>query len=183
MKLVLSILVTVLFALMLWPDAPVVQVQASSENVVQPAKLKTPSNNTGVHQTIIAQPIPPANSVPESMKEWLALRYASNPPLHKAMLQLATGWAQAIHDAHDEASAYQAGENIARAIACVMSPSVLESSGQDQQWAYDQIITARAEMLSKPAHSDAYIRFQELAGGQFFSDPGPSACEPSKGNT
>ena len=36
--------------------------------------------------------------------------------------------------------------------------------------------TARAEMLSRPADSDAYIRFQGLAAGQYFADPGAEAC-------
>jgi hypothetical protein len=166
-----------LLAWLLWLSTA---TEAAAPTAV-PASNTTPAANTAVLPlpAIPAMPVaatPPARAIPDAMQQWLAARYGSNPPLHQAMLQLAAGWAEAINEAHDQASAHRAGVRIARAIACVMAPATLESSGQDQQWAYDQIMTARAEMLSRPADSDAYIRFQGLAAGQFFDDPGATPC-------
>ena len=171
MRYLLALSACLLLAWWLWPDAPPVAQATSSPVPVTRSALPLP-----------ALPASPAAAqavnrpVPDDMQQWLAARYGSNPPLHQAMLQLAAGWAEAIHHVHDKASAHRAGVRIARAIACVMAPATLESSGQDQQWAYDQIIAARAEMLSRPADSDAYLRFQGLAAGQYFADPGAEAC-------
>lgn len=176
MRYLMTLPICLLLAWLLWPAAP--------DAAPEPAPQASPA---AAAATAAALPLPaipatpvaatrPAKAVPDEMQQWLAARYGSNPPLHQAMLQLAAGWAEAIHQAHDQASAHRAGVRIARAIACVMAPATLESSGQDQQWAYDQIMTARAEMLSRPADSDAYIRFQGLAAGQFFDDPGATAC-------
>ncbi len=174
MPYLITLCASVLLAWLLWPatpDAAPAPLASHAQTRATPAALPLPA--------IPATPVAvtrPAKAVPDEMQTWLAARYGSNPPLHQAMQQLAASWAQAIHEVHDQDSAHRAGVRIARAIACVMDPATLESSGQDQQWAYDQIIAARAEMLSRPADSDAYIRFQGLAAGQYFADPGATPC-------
>lgn len=174
MPYLITLCASVLLAWLLWPATP------DTAPAPQASHIQTRATPTALPLPAIpATPVAitrPAHAVPDEMQTWLAARYGSNPPLHQAMQQLAAGWAQAIHEVHDQASAHRAGVRIARAIACVMDPATLESSGQDQQWAYDQIIAARAEMLSRPADSDAYIRFQGLAAGQYFADPGAEAC-------
>lgn len=176
MRYPIALCAALLLAWLLWPATP----DAAPVQVPQASAAAATSTATALPLPAIpAMPVaprPPVSAVPDDMQQWLAARYGSNPPLHQAMQQLAAGWAEAIHDVHDKASAHRAGTRIARAIACVMAPATLESSGQDQQWAYDQIIAARAEMLSRPADSDAYIRFQGLAAGQYFADPGAEAC-------
>lgn len=166
---------TLLLAWLLWPATPApAEIAPGSYAAVTTQAAPLPLPAIPAMPVAASKPAPAA--VPEEMQQWLAARYGSNPPLYQAMQQLAAGWAEAIHNVHDKASAHRAGTRIARAIACVMAPATLESSGQDQQWAYDQIIEARAEMLNRPADSDAYIRFQGLAAGQYFADPGAEAC-------
>ena len=177
MRYLIAVPICLLLAWLLWPDAPPAPATGqASPRTTQAISAALPLPAILPVAAPAALPRPASQAVPDEMQQWLAARYGSNPPLHQAMLQLAAGWAEAINEAHDQASAHRAGVRIARAIACVMAPATLESSGQDQQWAYDQIMTARAEMLSRPADSDAYIRFQGLAAGQFFDDPGATAC-------
>jgi hypothetical protein len=40
----------------------------------------------------------------------------------------------------------------------------------------DRILKTRAKMLANEANTQAYLRFQELASGQYFKDPGTSSC-------
>lgn len=174
MRYLIISFVALLLAWWLWPDSPMPPPAVLT-------KTHQPMATTTLPLPAIPVSAPPpaaraTSGVPDEMQQWLAARYGNNPSLHQAMQQLAAGWAEAIHNVHDKASAHRAGTRIARAIACVMAPATLESSGQDQQWAYDQIIEARAEMLNRPADSDAYIRFQGLAAGQYFADPGAEAC-------
>ncbi len=114
--------------------------------------------------------------LPSRVIEHIASDYANSAVTREALTQIAYGWSQAIHDVHNPAEAKDAGNAIAKGIACALSQAVLAKSGVDQQAMLGRIKETRAVMLDTEADTQAYIRFQSLAGGQYFDDPGPRSC-------
>lgn len=108
--------------------------------------------------------------------EHIAREYADSAVTREALTQIAYGWNQAVNDVHDPGDAKIAGDAIAKGIACALSARVLAKAGIDQQTMLDRIKGTRAVMLDTETDTLAYIRFQSLAGGQFFDDPGPASC-------
>lgn len=114
--------------------------------------------------------------LPARVTEYIAAEYANSAATREALMQIAYGWSQAIREVHNPADAKDAGNAIAKGIACALSQGVLGKSGVDQQAMLDRIKGARAVMLDTEADTQAYIRFQSLAGGQYFDDPGARSC-------
>ncbi|OND83721.1 hypothetical protein AQ939_22305 [Burkholderia pseudomallei] len=100
--------------------------------------------------------------LPPRVTEHIAREYADSAVTREALTQIAYGWNQAVNDVHDPGDAKTAGDAIAKGI--------------DQQTMLDRIKGTRAVMLDTETDTLAYIRFQSLAGGQFFDDPGPASC-------
>ncbi len=113
---------------------------------------------------------------PSRVTEHIAREYADSAVTREALTQIAYGWNQAVNDVHDPGDAKTAGDAIAKGIACALSARVLAKAGVDQQTMLDRIKGTRAVMLDTETDTLAYIRFQSLAGGQFFDDPGPASC-------
>ncbi|AOJ70285.1 MULTISPECIES: hypothetical protein [Burkholderia] len=114
--------------------------------------------------------------LPPRVAEYIAHEYANSAVTREALTQIAYGWSQAVNDVRDPADAKTAGDAIAKGIACALSARVLVKAGVDQQTMLDRIKGTRAVMLDTEADTLAYIRFQSLAGGQFFDDPGSASC-------
>lgn len=180
MKTLLVVLILALGLWWLWPEAPGPLPPAAAQAATPPAPVVVQAALTPPQAGPVRQVERPER-IPATFLRWLDTRYGSDPALRGAMLQLAEGWASAVNDVHDRASAKRAGDRIARGIACVMDARTLSGSGQDGQWAYQQIMEARSEMLADDARTDAYLRFQELAAGQYFADPGPEPCGAGAG--
>ncbi|MDW5416938.1 hypothetical protein R6242_10210 [Iodobacter sp. CM08] len=116
------------------------------------------------------------DGVPDDVNAYIDHTYATSKTSQLAFTQLAQGWSEAINDISTPEQAKQAGEKIARGIACLMSDSVMEKTGKTAQVMYDELLTTRAEMLGTPKRTEAYLRFQTLASGQYFADPGNQPC-------
>ncbi|AJX82371.1 putative lipoprotein [Burkholderia pseudomallei 7894] len=114
--------------------------------------------------------------LPPRVTEHIAREYADSAVTREALTQIAYGWNQAVNDVHDPGDAKIASDAIAKGIACALSARVLAKAGIDQQTMLDRIKGTRAVMLDTETDTLAYIRFQSLAGGQFFDDPGPASC-------
>ncbi|WP_323119617.1 hypothetical protein [Burkholderia alba] len=118
----------------------------------------------------------PPRPLPPRVTRFIADEYAQSAATREALTQIAYGWSQAVNDVRDPADAKQAGDAIAKGIACALNAGVLNKAGVDQQVMLDRIRSTRAIMLDTEADTLSYIRFQSLAGGQYFDDPGPGAC-------
>ncbi|AMC35765.1 hypothetical protein [Janthinobacterium sp. B9-8] len=116
------------------------------------------------------------DGVPDDVNAYIDQTYASSKTNQLAFTQLAQGWGEAINDISTSAQAKQAGEKIARGIACLMSDDVTQKTGKTAQTMYDELLKTRAEMLGTPKRTEAYLRFQTLASGQYFTDPGNQPC-------
>jgi hypothetical protein len=116
------------------------------------------------------------DGVPDDVNAYIDHTYAASKTSQLAFTQLAQGWSEAINDISTPAQAKQAGEKIARGIACLMSDGVTQKTGKTAQIMYDELLKTRAEMLGTPKRTEAYLRFQTLASGQYFADPGNQPC-------
>jgi hypothetical protein len=123
-----------------------------------------------------ARPAAPPRPLPARVTAFIANQYPQSAATRAALTQIALGWSLAVNDVQSPADAKQAGNAIAQGIACALASGVLGKAGIDQQVMLDRIRDTRAVMLGTEADTLAYIRFQSLAGGQYFDDPGPSAC-------
>lgn len=125
------------------------------------------------------------DGVPDDVNRYIDHEYATSKISRQAMTQLAQGWSAAIHDVNTVADAKEAGEKIARGIACLMSPEVAQKTGKTPQAMYEELLKTRAEMLGTPQRTEAYLHFQTLASGQYFADPQEPACDfkPTTTNT
>ncbi|KVT78860.1 hypothetical protein WT25_20205 [Burkholderia territorii] len=115
--------------------------------------------------------------LPVRVTEHIASEYASSAATREALTQIAYGWDQAVLDVKNAVDAKNAGNAIAKGIACALSQPVLDKSGVNQQTMLGRIKDTRAVMLDTVAATQAYIRFQSLAGGQYFNDPGANSCD------
>ncbi|AJW96722.1 MULTISPECIES: hypothetical protein [Burkholderia] len=140
-----------------------------------PADAPMANAFSGVSSSAVGQGRPPP-PLPARVTEHIATQYANSAVTREALTQIAQGWRQAIHEVHTPADAKEAGNAIAEGIACALSQGVLAKSGVDQQAMLDRIKNTRAVMLDTEADTQAYIRFQSLAGGQYFNDPGARPC-------
>ncbi|AJY64517.1 hypothetical protein [Burkholderia glumae] len=140
----------------------------------RPAAAPMASRFSGTSSASAPRRAPPP--LPSRVIEHIASDYANSAVTREALTQIAYGWSQAIHDVHNPAEAKDAGNAIAKGIACALSQAVLAKSGVDQQAMLGRIKETRAVMLDTEADTQAYIRFQSLAGGQYFDDPGPRSC-------
>ncbi|WP_247351413.1 hypothetical protein [Ralstonia pseudosolanacearum] len=121
-------------------------------------------------------PPPPERPLPPRLTDYLAREYPNSAATRQVLTQIAYGWSQAVNDVRGPQDAKSAGNEIASGIACALSPSVLAKAGIDQQAMLDRIKAARAIMLDSDTDTTAYLRFQSLAGGQYFDDPGAESC-------
>lgn len=126
--------------------------------------------------TQASRPAPPERPLPPRFTDYLAREYPSSAATRQALTQIAYGWSQAVNDVRGPQDAKLAGNAIAQGIACALGPGVLATTGVDQQTMLDRIKAARAVMLDNDSDTTAYLRFQALAGGQYFDDPGAAAC-------
>lgn len=117
------------------------------------------------------------DGVPDDVNTFIDHEYATSKISRLAMTQLAQGWSTAIHDVDTVEQAKEAGEKIARGIACLMSPEVAQKTGKTPQAMYEELLKTRAEMLGTPRRTEAYLHFQTLASGQYFADPKEPACD------
>jgi hypothetical protein len=116
------------------------------------------------------------DGVPDDVNAYIDHTYAASKTGQLAFTQLAQGWGEAISDISTPEQAKQAGEKIARGIACLMSDDVIQKTGKTAQAMYDELLKTRAEMLGTPKRTEAYLRFQTLASGQYFADPSNQPC-------
>ncbi|KHK54775.1 hypothetical protein PI87_14310 [Ralstonia sp. A12] len=121
-------------------------------------------------------PPPPERPLPPRFTDYLAREYPNSAATRQALTQIAYGWSEAVNDVRGPQDAKLAGNDIARGIACALGPGVLARTGVDQQTMLDRIKAARAVMLDSESDTTAYLRFQSLAGGQYFDDPGAASC-------
>lgn len=121
-------------------------------------------------------PPPPERPLPPRFTDYLAREYPNSAATRQALTQIAYGWSEAVNDVRGPQDAKLAGNDIARGIACALGPGVLARTGVDQQTMLDRIKAARAVMLDSDNDTTAYLRFQALAGGQYFDDPGAASC-------
>lgn len=123
-----------------------------------------------------SRPPPPERPLPPRLTDYLAREYPNSAATRQALMQIAYGWSEAVNDVRGPQDAKLAGNDIARGIACALGPGVLATTGVDQQTMLDRIKAARAVMLDNDSDTTAYLRFQSLAGGQYFDDPGATSC-------
>jgi hypothetical protein len=116
------------------------------------------------------------DGVPDDVNAYIDHTYAASKTSQLAFTQLAQGWSEAINDISTPEQAKQAGEKIARGIACLMSDGVTQKTGKTAQSMYEELLKTRAEMLGTPKRTEAYLHFQTLASGQYFADPGNKPC-------
>ncbi|MGM3277140.1 hypothetical protein [Ralstonia sp. 24A2] len=121
-------------------------------------------------------PPPPERPLPPRFTDYLAREYPNSAATRQALTQIAYGWSEAVNDVRGPQDAKLAGNDIARGIACALGPGVLARTGVDQQTMLDRIKAARAVMLDNDSDTTAYLRFQALAGGQYFDDPSAASC-------
>lgn len=121
-------------------------------------------------------PPPPERPLPPRFTDYLAREYPNSAATRQALTQIAYGWSEAVNDVRGPQDAKLAGNDIARGIACALGQGVLARTGVDQQTMLDRIKAARAVMLDSDNDTTAYLRFQSLAGGQYFDDPGAASC-------
>lgn len=121
-------------------------------------------------------PPPPERPLPPRFTDYLAREYPNSAATRQALTQIAYGWSQAVNEVRGPQDAKLAGNEIAKGIACALGPGVLARTGVDQQTMLDRIKAARAVMLDSDSDTTAYLRFQSLAGGQYFDDPGAASC-------
>jgi hypothetical protein len=119
---------------------------------------------------------PPSHPLPPRVVAYMEDEFAHSAVTREALTQIAYGWSRAIHDVQDPRDAKMAGDAIAEGIACALNASVLAKAGFDELTMLDRITNTRAVMLDTEADTLAYIRFQSLAGGQYFDDPGSDSC-------
>ena len=106
------------------------------------------------------------DGIPDDVNVFIDHEYATSKISRLAMTQLAQSWSSAIQDVDTAAEAKQAGEKIARGIACLMSQDVAQKTGKTPQAMYEELLKTRAEMLGTPQRTEAYLHFQTLASGQ-----------------
>lgn len=116
------------------------------------------------------------DGVPDEVNAYIRQHYATSQVSQLAFTQLAQGWSSAIYEVSTPEQAKLAGEKIARGIACLMSEDVTQKTGKTAHAMYDELLKTRAEMLGTPQRTEAYLRFQTLAAGQYFADPGNQPC-------
>lgn len=166
------------FAALVWACARIVSTDAAP--AAAPAEQTESTSSTALASAFaIASSATPRSApppLPPRVAEYIAHEYANSAVTREALTQIAYGWSQAVNDVHDPGDAKTAGDAIAKGIACALSARVLVKAGVDQQTMLDRIKSTRAIMLDTEADTLAYIRFQSLAGGQFFDDPGPASC-------
>lgn len=154
------------------PPAP--PRQTASAAPVTPATSAPAAPVASAAPTSQAPP-PPERPLPPRLTDYLAREYPNSAATRQALTQIAYGWSQAI-DVRTAQDAKSAGNEIAKGIACALGPGVLAKTGVDQQVMLDRIKAARAVMLDNEDDTVAYLRFQSLAGGQYFDDPGAASC-------
>ncbi len=154
------------------PPAPPRQAAATTP----PSPAPTPASAPPALATQANRPPPPERPLPPRFTDYLAREYPNSAATRQALTQIAYGWSQAVNDVRSPQDAKLAGNAIAGGIACALGPGVLATTGIDQQTMLDRIKAARAVMLDNDADTVAYLRFQSLAGGQYFDDPGAASC-------
>ncbi|MBY0446583.1 MAG: hypothetical protein K2Q15_15415, partial [Burkholderiales bacterium] len=90
------------------------------------------------------------DGVPDDVNAYIDHTYAASKTSQLAFTQLAQGWSEAINDISTPEQAKQAGEKIARGIACLMSDGVTQKTGKTAQSMYEELLKTRAEMLGTP---------------------------------
>ncbi|WP_426399816.1 hypothetical protein ACN9M1_17390 [Ralstonia sp. R-29] len=151
-------------------DAPPPDPPKRAAAATPPSPLPTPASAPLAPPTQANPPLPPR------FTEYLAREYPNSAATRQALTQIAYGWSQAVNNVRGPQDAKLAGDAIASGIACALGPGVLATTGVDQQTMLDRIKNARAVMLDNDSDTTAYLRFQALAGGQYFDDPGAAAC-------
>ncbi len=141
-----------------------------------PSPAPTPANAPSAPAIQANRPPPPERPLPPRFTDYLTREYPNSAATRQALTQIAYGWSQAVNDVRGPQDAKLAGNAIASGIACALGPGVLARTGVDQQTMLDRIKAARAVMLDNDSDTVAYLRFQSLAGGQYFDDPGAAAC-------
>ncbi|AOK28126.1 hypothetical protein WS67_14500 [Burkholderia singularis] len=166
-------------AALIWTGVRIASTDAASSTGPaahpQPASPAQVANAFSAASAAASRGAPPP-PLPPRVTEYIAREYANSVSTREALTQIARGWSQAVNNVHSPADAKVAGDAIAQGIACALSPGVLTKAGVDPQTMLDRIKSTRAIMLDTEADTLAYIRFQSLAGGQYFNDPGPASC-------
>ncbi|CAJ0815731.1 hypothetical protein [Ralstonia flaminis] len=155
------------------PADPPRQAAAATPPSPAPAPAGTPPTQAA---PAYKPPPPPERPLPPRFTDYLAREYPNSAATRQALMQIAYGWSQAVNDVRGPQDAKLAGNEIAKGIACALGPGVLARTGIDQQTMLDRIKAARAVMLDNDSDTTAYLRFQALAGGQYFDDPGAASC-------
>ncbi|WP_199032017.1 hypothetical protein [Ralstonia sp. ASV6] len=155
------------------PADPPRQAAAATPPSPAPAPAGTPPPQAA---PAYKPPPPPERPLPPRFTDYLAREYPNSAATRQALMQIAYGWSQAVNDVRGPQDAKLAGNEIAKGIACALGPGVLARTGIDQQTMLDRIKAARAVMLDNDSDTTAYLRFQALAGGQYFDDPGAASC-------
>nr|WP_311527211.1 hypothetical protein [uncultured Ralstonia sp.] len=162
-----------------WLHADAGANQAGNTGAPAPSVPVVPVLPTETPPGPVAQPAPahPERALPARVTDYLEREYPNSTATRQALTQIAYGWSQAVEEVHSAEGAKAAGDEIARGIACALGPDMLAKTGVDQQTMLDRIKAARAVMLDSENDTAAYLRFQSLAGGQYFNDPGPASCD------
>ena len=155
------------------PVDPPRQAAAATPPSPAPAPAGTPPPQAA---PAYKPPPPPERSLPPRFTDYLARESPNSTATRQALTQIAYGWSEAVNDVRGPHDAKLAGNDIARGIACALGPGVLARTGVDQQTMLDRIKNARAVMLDNDSDTMAYLRFQSLAGCQYFDDPGAASC-------
>jgi len=116
------------------------------------------------------------DGIPDRVNRYIEQEYKDSAVTRRAFTQLASAWGEALNKVRDPESAKAAGEKISQGIGCVLSQAVISKGKTDFDSMQDRILKTRAKMLANEANTQAYLRFQELASGQYFKDPGTSSC-------
>ena len=158
-------------------DAPLADPPKQAAAATPPSPAPTPASVQPPQAAPADKPPPPPERpLPPRFTDYLAREYPNSAATRQALTQIAYGWSQAVNDVRGPQDAKLAGNDIARGIACALGPGVLVRTGIDQQTMLDRIKSARAVMLDSESDTTAYLRFQSLAGGQYFDDPGAASC-------
>jgi hypothetical protein len=165
-------------AILAWTGARLLaRPEAPTATRAEPAAAQAAAaNRFGVDAAAPARSGAPPRPLPPRVTDFIASHYPDSASTRAALTQLASGWSLAVNNVQSRADAKEAGNAIAKGIACALTSGVLGRAGIDQQAMLDRIRDTRAVMLGTEADTLAYFRFQSLAGGQYFDDPGPGAC-------
>ncbi|MFC4161342.1 hypothetical protein [Chitinimonas lacunae] len=153
------------------------------------ASMASMPSSLPAHPMLSAQQLDPrdrdedGNGLPDHLDQYIAREYAATPIARRTAQRLARSWLEAAAEVRDPEAARRVGQQIARGIACMLSPAVTAEAGVDVLEMRRRMLDTRAEALATPERTEGYLRFQHYANGLYFDDPGEGACEAESAGT